>query len=144
MSEYEVSIPIKNQRVFSKVLQQQLNWLVWNWHSKEMAVETPPDRRWWEFWKLDKTRQTSLLVIGRYLLEGIDDFVRIASSKSSGKPGYYKLTILDATGSLYDTVIRDAKLPWWSRPFGGSIKTLFINVIASLLIDYIIRHSTSS
>jgi len=124
-------------------MDDHLKWLIWNWNSDEVSDETPDDRRWWEFWKVDASRKKSLLVVGRYLLEGLDDFIRIASAK--GNPLNYKATIISSASSLYDTVISDAKFPWWMKPFGGSIKELIIKVIASLLIDFIInRYSTGT
>ena len=138
MSEYEVAMSIDDQEVrHDEDMDTHLKWLLWNWQSTETSEATPEDRRWWEFWKIDKSRKKGLLVVGRYLLEGLDDFVRIAKSK--GNPLDYKATILAAAGSLYDAVIKGAKIPWWMKPFGGSLKTLVINVLASLLIDYIIR-----
>jgi len=138
MSNHEVAVSIDDQEVrHVKDMDQHLKWLVWNWSSSETSADTPDDRQWWEFWKIDKSRKKGLLVIGRYLLEGLDDFVRIA--KSQGNPLEYKATILNSIGSLYDAVITGAKIPWWMKPFGSSLKNLVINVMASLLIDYIVK-----
>lgn len=138
MSDHEVAVSIDDQEVrHVEDMDQHLKWLMWNWNSSETAEGTPDDRQWWQFWKIDKSRKKGLLVVGRYLLEGLDDFIRIAKSK--GDPLTYKATILDSAGSLYDAVITGAKIPWWMKPFGGSLKTLVINVLASLLIDYIVK-----
>ncbi len=142
MSDHEVAVSIDNQSILpDNDMDQHLKYLLWNWHSEETSTDTLKDRQWWEFWKVDQSRKKSLLVVGRYLLEGLDDFVRIATSK--GNPIEYKATIMDATGSLYDTVITGAKTPWWMKPFSGSLKVLVINVLASLLIDYIIKRYTT-
>jgi hypothetical protein len=138
MNEHEVAFSTEGQEVvLDDHMEQHLRWLQWNWDSEKTSDETPPDRRWWEFWKIDKSRKESLLVVGRYLLEGLDDFIKIAKSK--GNPLEFKATILATMANLYDTVMISAKLPWWLKPFGGSLKSLVINVVASLLIDYIVR-----
>ena len=143
MSDHEVAVSIDDQEVrHVEDMDKHLKWLVWNWHSSETSLATPEDRQWWEFWKIDKSRKKGLLVVGRYLLEGLDDFIRIATSK--GNTLKYKATILDSVSSLYDTVITGAKIPWWMRPFSNSLKTLVINVLASLLIDYIVKRYTCS
>jgi len=118
-------------------IDKHLNWLLWNWNSEEMSDETPDDRQWWEFWKVDKERKKNLQTIGRYLLEGLDDFVRIARSEASHDPMAYKDTILGALKSLYDAVIADAKMPWWVKPFGNTVKAIVVNVIGALLIDFL-------
>ena len=136
--EIEVAVSIEDQEVmFVEEIDDQLKWLIWNWESNEVSEDTPPERRWWEFWKIDNSRKKSLLVVGRYLLEGLDDFIKIARSK--GDPLNYKATIMAAITTLYESVIKSAKMPWWLKPFGGSLQTLVINVLASLLIDYIVR-----
>ena len=138
MSSYEVAVSIDNQEAqHVEDMDQHLKFLMWNWNSSETSADTPEDRQWWEFWKIDKSRKKGLLVVGRYLLEGLDDFIRIAKSK--GNPITYKATILDSVGSLYDAVITGAKVPWWVKPFKGSLKSMVINVLASLLIDYIVK-----
>jgi hypothetical protein len=97
-------------------LEQHSRWLQHAWNSTETA-DIPDDRRWWEFWRVDKSRKRDLSVIGRYLPP-----------------------ILAAIGTLYDTIIVDAKIPFWLKPFRGSLKTIVINVLASLLIDFIVEH----
>ena len=119
-----------------------LHRLLYNWHSEEMSADTPESRMWWEFWKTDPEQKRSLLVIGRYLLEGLDDFVLIARTETAVEeedPSSYKDTILEAITSLYNAVMVDAKIPWWVKPFGNSVKNIIINVIGSLLIDYIMN-----
>jgi hypothetical protein len=135
MNDHEVAVSIDGQEPYKRSdIYPHLRYLEWNWNTTEVSEH---DRAWWEFWKIDTKRKKGLLVVGRYLLEGLDDFVRIATSE--GNPLDYKATILNAMESLYDTVIQDAKLPWWMRPFSGSLKILFINILASLLIDYIVK-----
>ena len=132
----------------SLAIEKQLHWLLYNWSSEEMSAETPEDRQWWEFWKVDKERKRGLLVIGRYLLEGLDDFVRIARSETANSkelPVAYKDDILGALTSLYNAVIADAKMPWWVKPFAKSVKNIVINVLGALLIDYIMnKYSTGN
>jgi len=138
---YEIAVPVEGQEVvYNEPLDNHLKWLMYNWNSAEVATGATEQegREWWEFWKVDEARKRELLVIGRYLLEGLDDFVRIAHSQGGNTMGL-KATILASVSSLYDTVITSAKMPWWVKPFGKSVKTLVINVVASLLIDFIIR-----
>jgi len=143
MNETEVVFSTEDQEVKAcPSMDQQLKFLIWNWHSKETSTETPPNREWWEFWKVDEKRKRSIRVIGRYLLEALDDFVRIAMVQTHNTIEL-KATILASISALYDTVITGAKLPWWVKPFGKSVKTLVIDVLASLLIDYMIRRYDS-
>jgi hypothetical protein len=118
-------------------LEQHSRWLQHAWNSTETA-DIPDDRRWWEFWRVDKSRKRDLSVIGRYLLEGLDDFIKLANQQ--GRVLDHKTPILAAIGTLYDTIIVDAKIPFWLKPFRGSLKTIVINVLASLLIDFIVEH----
>ena len=139
MSEHEVAVSVDNLEIkYVRDIDTHLKWLMWNWNSSETSSFTPDDRQWWQFWKTDASQKNSLLVAGRYILEGVDDFVRIAYAK--GNPLDHKATILYTTGMLYDTVIHDVKIPWWMRPFKSSLKELIINVVISLLVDYITKH----
>jgi len=137
MKKIEVAVPTDNQDVvLCEKINKHKNWLVWSWHTDEVSVN---DKEWWEFWKLNADEKKSLIVVGRYLLEGLDDFVTIARSENSNDPFSLKKTILLAMDSLYDTVMKDAKTPWWFAPFKGTVKGIIINVIFSLLIDYILN-----
>lgn len=140
---HQVVFPIANQElILDNDINQQLKWLMWSWHSKEMT-NVIDGRQWWEFWKIDAKHKTDLLVIGRYLLEALDDFVRIAILNADNSPWEYKSTILDALSTLYDVVMKEAETPWWLMPFGGSLKNLIIEVLASLLIDFLITSKLS-
>lgn len=120
------------------LIKEQLNWLIINWQSSEVSEDIPEDRKWWEFWKIDAAQKTSLNVIGRYLVEAIDDFVQIVIKYDKPFEAKYA-TVLDGISILYDVVIKDAKMPWWLLPFKSSVKSLLINVVASLLIEHLLR-----
>ncbi len=138
MKYNEVSVSFDKQEVkHVEGIDKQLKWLLWNWNSSEVSTDTPPDRQWWEFWKTDGSNKKGPLVVGRYLLEALDDFIKIIIYEGNN-PLDYKATIINSISALYDTVINDAKIPWWIKPFKGSLKKIIINVLASLLIDYIV------
>lgn len=128
----------------NRAIQEQLSFLVFNWNSEEVSEHLPEDRKWWEFWKINPEIKKDLHTVGRYLLEGIDDFIQIVFAQQDPKstnlePQEWKDDILKAASLLYNVVIQDAKIPWYMLPFKSSIKTILIDVAASVLIDYLIR-----
>lgn len=134
----EVAISVEKQELkYNSGLIKQLDWLLWNWDVDEVSEKTPENRKWWEFWKLDQDQKRSLLVVGRYLIEAVDDFVNIIKKETN--PSEYKATVLDSISTLYDRVIKYAKIPIWIKPFGKYVKSFIINTLCSLLIDFLLR-----
>jgi hypothetical protein len=134
----EVSLKSKSL-IYSRGINKHLDWLIFNWDSKEVSAEIPEDRQWWEFWKINQEEKKNLLVIGRYLLEGLEDFIDLAIAESDDEILEYKMTILSSMSTLYDRVIKDANIPWWIKPFSSYLKDIVINVIISLLFDFLIK-----
>jgi hypothetical protein len=122
-------------------ISEQYNWLVYSWDSEEVSENTPEERRWWEFWKLDTSQKKSLLVIIRYLIEALDDFVRIALKEEN--PLEYKSTVLFSMSDLYDKVIKEFTFPWYLKLFKTFFKNFFINNVCTLLFDFFIKKETS-
>jgi len=111
-------------------LRQQLNFLVLNWNSPEILTsdvlpEDAPQKHWWEFWKLDSNQKNSIQNIFRYMLEGLDDFVKILFKKY-GSPTDHQDEIISAISSLYDNVV---VLPFWLKPLSSKFKEYFMLII---------------
>jgi hypothetical protein len=64
-----------------------------------------------------------------YFIRKIDELIPEGEDK--------KATVLDALGKVYDVIV-PTLMPIWVRPFNKKIKDFIINVVASLLVDFIV------
>lgn len=111
--------------------------LIAHWQSNEVST-IPENRKWWEFWKIDTKRKKRLDVIFRFIIEAMDDLLNIVTNKTK-EVIQYRIDIIDGISDIYDVVIADAELPWWTIPIRPTLKNIFVNILAPVLLDYMIR-----
>ena len=115
-------------KVRAGILDEQVNEIVGLWQE-----DNPEPPKWWEFWKR-LTGQWYAAV--RYIIASVDYFVRVIDDLlESGADK--KASVLESLGQVYDSIV-PFLLPIFLRPFNTQIKSFVINVIASLMIDFIV------
>jgi len=92
-----------------------------------------PKPRWYQFWK---RIQGGWYLAVRYIIAAVDFFIREIEDKLDNGPDK-KASVLAALGQVYDAIVPFV-LPIFLRPFNTQIKIFVIDVVASLLIDFIV------
>lgn len=90
-------------------------------------------RLWEESKKKSKATWTTAVA---YILEACDYFVRSIEPLVHSGPDK-KATVLDGLGKVYDLIV-PALLPFFLKPFNSKIRSFVLNVLASLIIDFIV------
>lgn len=133
-----------------ELLKQQSNFLVQSWKNPNQQTVQPVSflssmTGWWNAWINDPAQKARLDNIIRYLVEAVDDFVNIvlndlkpeeASAQQSVVLGYIK----ESFTAVYDATI---VLPWWLKPFGGRVRTLAIEVICPVIVNFLLSKYSS-
>ena len=92
-----------------------------------------PKPKWYHFWKRIKglwfAAVRFIIAAGDYFVQTIDDLIEGGPEK--------KATVLEALGEVYDAIV-PFLLPIFIRPFNKQLRTFVIDVVASLLIDFIV------
>lgn len=94
--------------------------------------ENNPKPKWWQFWKNSKIASAA----SKFMIDSVDALIVYVDDIIDNGPDK-KATVLAASAALYDVVVQDI-LPIWLKPFAVAVKRLFVNVLLSLLIDFIV------
>ena len=77
----------------------------------------------------------------KFILKATDYLIRLVEEKLIPGPDK-KATVLSALSTVYDAIV-PVLLPIVLKPFNGKLKTFVIEVVASLLIDFIVSKYNS-
>lgn len=99
---------------------------------------TNPTASWWQFWKQPIVVHQATL----FMLQCLD-YVVVQLDKAIMANQDKKATALSALSTMYDLVIAPV-IPIYAKPFASFIKSYFINVFVSNMIDFLCAKYHSS
>ena len=118
ISPNPVGVPHKN------LLSTEIEEVIKSWK------ENQPIKSWW------KGIEGSWFQAAGYVIAAVDYFIRkIEELVPVGADK--KATVLEAMSSVYDVIVL-ALLPFYLKPFNKRIKAFVIDVIASMMIDFLV------
>ncbi len=122
MKPNPVGEPIAN------ILDDQIQEVIDLWNESHIAP------KWWQLWSKMKDGWFSAV---RYIIAAGDYFVKTVDDLVEGGPAK-KATVLASLAEVYDAIV-PMLLPLFAKPFSNKIKNFTINIVASLLIDFIVN-----
>ncbi len=111
----------------ANILDDQIQEVIDLWNESHIVP------KWWQLWAKMKDGWFSAV---RYIVAAGDYFVKTVDDLVSGGPAK-KATVLASLAEVYDAIV-PMLLPLFAKPFSGKIKNFAINIVASLLIDFIV------
>lgn len=106
------------------LIQKQVSYVLELWEQANPRIS---------YWKKIKG---AWFVAIRFILKAIDYFIQLIESTLLPGPDK-KATVMKALGKVYDTIVPPL-LPFILKPFNRIIRRFVIDVVASLIIDFIV------
>lgn len=78
-----------------------------------------------------------------FLTNAVDELIKYVEQSFSISGEEKKEMILNVFGGIYDTVVVGL-LPFWLRPFSGTIRKFVVETVANVLIDFIVAKYNAS
>ena len=134
------------RHVLKSNIEDRAQFLSQVWQMPEQTTALIKDEpKWWEFWKLSENKERSLEAAVRYMVMSTDDFLEIFKkyifeigniSENNVRSIYAdaKEYMIESSDYLYTSVI---KLPWWMKPFYGTLKKIVVSIVVPAILDYV-------